>query len=127
MESSRRRKSTGKPKLKRKSPRKSKLRGRKSKSRVRIPSRKGLLIGYHLDMPLKKRRSILRKNIRQGLVNYSETIKRLNVLVIYNKNRHPETSKRAKRDLTYIQKTFGSPKKKSLSKIGGARRRKSCW
>lgn len=95
---------------KRKSIRKQTSQKKTRRSVVRIPSRRGLLMGYHIDMPLKKRRSILRNNIKKDLANYSETIKRLNVLVIYNKNRYPETSKRAKRDLAYIQKTFGSPK-----------------
>lgn len=80
---------------------------RKSKSkRVRIPARKGLLMGYHVNLPLKERRKILTNNIRADLSNYSETIKRLNVLSIYNMYKHPETSKKIKRDISFLQKKF---------------------
>ena len=54
---------------------------RKKKSLVRIPiTTKGGLFGYHVDMPLDTRRSLLKKILRTGLATYSEVVKRLNVL-----------------------------------------------
>jgi len=77
----------------------------KSKSKVRIPIiHKGALGKYHVDLPEKKRRSILENLLSKGKATYSEIIKRLNVLVIYNKRRHPETSRKAKRDLDFIHR-----------------------
>lgn len=87
---------------------------RKKKSLVRIPlTTKGGLFGYHVDMPLDARRSLLKNILRKNLATYSEVVKRLNVLSIYNKNRHPEISKRVIRDMRYIQK---STKRKSTKR-----------
>jgi hypothetical protein len=63
-------------------------------------------MGYHINLPLKERRKILVNNIKGDLSNYSETIKRLNVLSIYNMYKHPDTSKKIKRDISYLQKQF---------------------
>ena len=104
------------------SPRKSKS---KSKSKVRIPATKGKLFGYHVDNLARDRRSLLKSLIRSRKATFSEIIKRLNVLVIYNKRKHPETSKKIKRDLDYIERHMSkyrlspqrkSPKKKSPKK-----------
>jgi hypothetical protein len=104
------------------SPRKSKS---KSKSKVRIPATKGKLFGYHVDNLARDRRSLLKSLIRSKRATFSEIIKRLNVLVIYNKRKHPETSKKIKRDLDYIERHMSkyrlspqrkSPKKKSSKK-----------
>lgn len=79
----------------------------RSKSKVRIPIiHKGALGKYHIDLPEKKRRSILKNLLSKGEATYSEIIKRLNVLVIYNKRRYPETSRKAKRDLDFIQRQY---------------------
>jgi hypothetical protein len=95
---------------------------RKKKSLVRIPiTTKGGLFGYHVDMPLDTRRSLLKKILRTGLATYSEVVKRLNVLSIYNKNRHPEISKRVIRDMRYIQKTQ-STKRRSTKRRSTKRR-----
>lgn len=91
---------------------------KKSKQKVRIPASKGKLFGYHVDSLAKDRRSLLKRLIRSKKATFSEIIKRLNVLVIYNKRKHPETSKKVKRDLDYIQRHMSqyrlSPQRKSL-------------
>jgi len=101
---------------------------RKSKSKVRIPVTKGKLFGYHVDSLARDRRSLLKSLIRSKKATFSEIIKRLNVLVIYNKRKHPETSKRVKRDLDYIERHMSqyrlSPKRKSLKKKSP--KKKSC-
>lgn len=104
----------------------SKIRSKKkSKSKVRIPSSKGKLFGYHVDSLARDRRSLLKRLIRSRRATFSEIIKRLNVLVVYNKRKHPETSKKVKRDLDYIERHMSqyrlspqrkSPKKKSIKR-----------
>ena len=87
--------------------RRSTKRRTRSKSKVRIPiMHKGALGKYHIDLPEKKRRSILKNLLSKGKATYSEIIKRLNVLVIYNKRRYPETSRKAKRDLDFIHRQY---------------------
>ena len=99
---------------------------RKKKSLVRIPiTTKGGLFGYHIDMPLKQRRSLLKNILRKDLATYSEVVKRLNVLSIYNKNRHPEISKRVIRDMRYIQKSTKRKSTKRRSMLIGGKRRSS--
>ncbi len=104
-------------KSKKRSLRKSK---KKSKSKVRIPATKGKLFGYHVDNLARDRRSLLKRLIRSKKATFSEIIKRLNVLVIYNKRKHPETSKKIKRDLDYIERHMSkyrlSPQRKSPKK-----------
>ena len=97
---------------------------RKSKSKVRIPVTKGKLFGYHVDNPTKSRRSLLKRLISSKRATFSEVIKRLNALSIYNKNRHPEMSRKVRRDMEYIEKHMGkyrlspyrSPIKRSLKR-----------
>ena len=80
---------------------------RRSKSKVRIPIRqKGLLFGYHVDMTAKSRRSLLKRLLSKRKATYSQIIKRLNVLKIYNKNRHPEISEKIKRDIDFIHRHY---------------------
>ena len=76
---------------------------KKPKSKVRIKVSKGKLLGYHVTDPLKMRRSILKKIVKD--MPYDKLIKRLNVLSIYNKNRHPEISQKIKRDISFLRKT----------------------
>jgi hypothetical protein len=75
---------------------------KKSKSKVRIKVSKGKLLGYHVTDPLKMRRSILKKIVKD--MPYDKLIKRLNVLSIYNINRNPEISQKINRDIKFIQK-----------------------
>ena len=98
---------------------------RKKKSLVRIPiTTKGGLFGYHVNMPLDARRYLLKNILRKNLATYSEVVKRLNVLSIYNKNKHPEISKRVIRDMRYIQKSTKrrSTKRKSTKRQSTKRR-----
>ena len=95
-----------------KSTRKTKSPGKMSKSkdgrrsRVRIPTQKGKLFGYSLDMPVKERRSLLKRLMKRKLATFSDVIKRLNVLAIYNYRRHPETTKRVRRDMAWVEKNL---------------------
>jgi hypothetical protein len=70
-------------------------------------------------MPLDARRYLLKNILRKNLATYSEVVKRLNVLSIYNKNKHPEISKRVIRDMRYIQK---STKRRSTKRRSTKRR-----
>ena len=102
-----------------KSPRKTKK--SKSKSRVRIPlTTQGGLFGYHINTPAKGRRSLLKRILSKRKATYSEVVKRLNVLVIYNKRRHPEISMKVKTDIDYIHRHLTkykkTPSKKSKRK-----------
>ena len=93
---------------------------KRSKSKVRIYVTKGKLYGYHVDDLQSNRRSLLKKILKNKWATYSEVIKRLNVLAIYNKKRHPETSDKIKRDIkyveTYLQKYSKTFQKKSTKK-----------
>lgn len=82
------------------------LRVRKVKSRVRVKipiKHPGGLYGYSINMSQKSRRSLLKHILSRKKATYSQIIKRLNVLYIYNKNIHPEISKKVKGDLKFIQ------------------------
>jgi septum formation topological specificity factor MinE len=103
--------------------RKSRSRKRRSRSKVRIPlTEKGGLYGYHVDLSAKRRRSILRRLLSKRKATYSEIVKRLNVLVIYNKRRHPETSNKIKRDIDYVHRHF---QKYSLTLLHKTTKRRS--
>jgi hypothetical protein len=92
----------------------SKSRSRVSKSKSRSRSRSltktiavlkpGMLtsFGYHIDLPMKERHTALKKAYKA--YGYSKLIKRLNILVVYNKYKHPKTSEIAHKDVEYIQK-----------------------
>ena len=86
------------------------------KSKVRIPVSKGKLYGYHTADLAKDRRSLLKKLIKTKVSTYSQIIKRLNVLAIYNKNRHPDTSDKIRRDIRHLQIHMANYKKKRPSK-----------
>ena len=60
------------------------------KSKVKIPVEKGALPGYTLKKSLKDRRVILVKLSKK--TSWGTVVKKLNVLYIYNKNKHPETA-----------------------------------
>lgn len=96
---------------------------RRSKSKVRIPLSKGSLFGYTLKDPAYFRRAILREIIKNKEATYSQVIKRLNVLAIYNKNKSPETTAKIRSDISYVQtklrqysKTFRQKKSRSRKK-----------
>lgn len=111
-----------------KSPKSSKKSKRaKSKSIVRIPlTTQGGLYGYHVNTPAKGRRSLLKRILSKRKATYSEVVKRLNVLVIYNKRRHPEISTKVKTDIDYIHRHLTKYKKspvKSKSKKKSVKRK----
>ena len=86
-----------------------------SKSRVRIHVTKGSLYGYSLYDKRADRREILKKLAKKD--TWETVVKRLNVLYIYNKNKHPKIAAKFKRDMQFIQKEFSSKKmSKKLSK-----------
>lgn len=93
---------------------------KKSKSKVRIPLSKGSLVGYRIKDPAYIRRAILREIIVYKEATYSQVIKRLNVLAIYNKNKSPKTAAKIRSDISYVQdklkrysKTYNRKKSKS--------------
>ncbi len=81
---------------------------KKKKSSIRLSLKKGTLSGYHIKDLAKNRRSILESHLKSGKVSYSEMIKYINVLAIYNKNKNPKMSEKFRRDISYIQKNLSS-------------------
>ena len=89
---------------------KSRVSKTKSKSRSRSLTKTiavlkpGMLtsFGYHIDLPMKERHAALKKAYKA--YGYSKLVKRLNILVVYNKYKHPKTSEIAHKDMEYIQK-----------------------
>lgn len=87
------------------------------KTKVKIPvTTKGGLFGYNVGLPEKNRRSLLKFLLSGKGVSYSKIIKRLNVLSIYNKRLHPESTRKVKRDMDFLHKNYRSPKSKKKSK-----------
>ena len=87
-----------------------------SKSRVRIHVTKGSLHGYSLYDKRADRREVLKKLAKKD--TWETVVKRLNALYIYNKNKHPQTASKFKRDMKFIQKEF------SLKKMSKKRSKK---
>lgn len=71
--------------------------------RVKITLKKGGLPNYHINDNVKVRRKILMNLLKTNKATYSEMIKRINILSIYNKNKNPEMSNRFARDITFLQ------------------------
>lgn len=107
----------------------------RSRSRVRIPTEKGKLFGYNLDIPAKDRRALLKRLVKRGVASFSEIIKRLNVLAIYNYKRHPKTTKKVRHDMAWVEKNLYSFRKspmqspiigmKNIPKAASIKRKKS--
>ena len=85
-----------------KSPKKTKNRNSPKRSPVRIKAKKGGLHGYSLKLGLKERRNILDKLVK--IYGYSNIIKKLNLLYVYNKNNYPENALKFRRDILYLQR-----------------------
>lgn len=85
-----------------------------SRSKVRIPTKKGKLPDYHLSDTKEHRRNILHKIAKKD--TWEEVVKRLNVLYIYNKNKHPEIASKFKRDMKYIHDLYNTSPIKKMSK-----------
>jgi hypothetical protein len=77
-------------------------RNRSRKLKVIPVLRKGSMEGYSTKSPLKTRHSALKRTLRK--YGFSSTIKKLNVLNVYNKTRNPKVSKTAIKDMNYIRK-----------------------
>jgi hypothetical protein len=88
---------------------------RRSRSKVRIPVTKGKMHGYSLSDSLDHRRKILHKIAKKD--TWEEVVKRLNVLYIYNKNKHPEIAQKFKRDMIYIQRLYEKERTTPLRKV----------
>jgi hypothetical protein len=91
-----------------------------AKKRTIIPAElhKGKLYGYHIDLPETQRHNILLNLLKSDTDSYSQLIKRLNIIGIYNKYKHPEIEKKIRKDIAFLQKYMTrvrsvSPKPKS--------------
>ena len=86
----------------------------KKKSPVRIYLEKGALPGYTLSLNQKTRKSILTKlALEQG---WGTVVKKLNVLRLFNKHKHPKTAAKFHKDMKFVQTLspkYKSPKKQS--------------
>lgn len=79
-------------------------RGSRGKGKKIIQSlKKGALsqYGYKVKSPKKSRRSSLRKAVKS--YGKSSTIKKLNVIGVYNKRSSPSTVKKIKQDMEYVR------------------------
>lgn len=78
----------------------------RSRSRVRIPVRKGQLSkhGYGIHKLQKSRhRSLERAAKSEGALS---VFRKLNVLVTFNKNVHPELAKKFRKDRDWVKKNL---------------------
>lgn len=83
-----------------------------TKSLVKIYLKKGSLPGYTLKDTIKDRRIVLDKLIPK--LKWGHIVKKLNILYIFNKNKHPNTAMKFRKDMFYIQKHNKKSKRKSI-------------
>ena len=79
------------------------MKRKKSRSKVRIPVRKGQLSkhGYGIhNLQRSRRRSLERAAKSEGALS---VFRKLNVLVTYNKNVHPDLAKKFKKDRDWVR------------------------
>ena len=84
---------------------KRKISKRKVRS-VKIYTKEGGLSGYSLHLKRVERRKILDKLVKK--LGVGNIVKKLNVLYIYNMNKHVDNAAKFKRDMYYIQKKYSS-------------------
>jgi hypothetical protein len=84
-----------------------------SKPNLRIHLAKNALPGYTLSSKRTDRRNILDKLTKT--LGWSNIVKKLNVLYIYNMNKYPLNAAKFRRDMYYIQKKY-SPSHKTSAK-----------
>lgn len=96
----------------------------RSKSKVRISVSKGKMFGYTIHDLQRDRRSLLRKILKNNWATYAQVIKRLNVLAIYNKNRHPDISDKIRKDIKYVETNLNKYSKKMSRKKKRTSRKK---
>ena len=73
---------------------------------VKIYTKEGGLSGYSLHLKRVERRKILDKLVKK--LGVGNIVKKLNVLYIYNMNKHVDNAAKFKRDMYYIQKKYSS-------------------
>jgi hypothetical protein len=88
---------------------------------VKIHLEKNALPGYSLSTKRADRREILDKLAKT--LGWSNVVKKLNVLYIYNMNRYPINAAKFRRDMYYIQKKY-SPSHKTSAKSYKTRKSK---
>lgn len=86
-------------------------RNRSRKLKVIPVLHKGSLEGYSTKSPLKTRHSALKRTLRKH--GFSSTIKKLNVLNVYNKNKNPKVLKIVLKDMNYVRKLSHHKTKKN--------------
>lgn len=76
----------------------------KSRTKTIAELKPGMLtkFKYHVHMPLKERQESLRKAYKA--YGYSTLIKRLNILAVYNKYKHPDIVEIVHKDMEYVRK-----------------------
>ena len=72
--------------------------------------------------PAGERRRVLHKMLQSGKASYADIIKRLNVLVIYNKCKNPQVAQAVKRDMLFVQKHEAQYSKSSTKRRSVKRR-----
>ena len=95
---------------------------RKSRSRIRIHIEKGGLPGYTIAVKRSDRRELLDKLVKK--YGWSNIVKKLNVLYIYNMNRYPENAAKFRRDMYYIQKKYSPSHKTSAKKYAQTKQKR---
>lgn len=72
--------------------------------KLKIKLEKGSLPGYTLSIKQKDRRSVLDKLVIE--YGWSNIVKKLNILYVYNKNRYPQNAMKFRKDMFYVQKKY---------------------
>lgn len=87
------------------------IRGRlTSVPKIKVNKEKLTKLHYSTHKKQVERRKNLDKSVKE--MGYSEVIKELNVLAVYNKNLHPATSKKIKKDMKYLGDKYRPGKNK---------------
>lgn len=77
---------------------------KKSSSTVKLQLTPGSLCGYRVNDPAKDRRGILMRIIDTGFATYTEVMRRLNVLAIFNKNKNPAMTEKIRKDMDFLRR-----------------------
>jgi hypothetical protein len=83
--------------------------------KIHISVKQGGLSGYSIHNLQKDRRKVLVKIAKRD--TFGKVIRRLNVLYIFNKNRHIILADKFKKDLKYIQKLYKQIKNQRVKYI----------
>ncbi len=76
----------------------------RSRSKTITELKPGMLtkFKYHVHMPTKEKHASLKKAYKA--YGYSTLIKRLNILAVYNKYKHPDIAELVHKDMEYVRK-----------------------